>query len=278
MNHQIKLLMLKGLPASGKSTYAKELVAQGWIRANKDDLRIAFPGMKEKQIIAKEDEIIGVALANGSDVVVDDTNFNPIHEERLRKIAEKHNSEFMTKFFDVTLEECIKRDSQRLEPVGAHVIKNMYDQYLEPKVIPIKFDEKLPCCFIFDIDGTLALMHDRGPYDWSKVGNDKPNIPVIRMNLILTGLGYEIFIFSGRDSACREETEAWLTKSGIFYNTLIMREKGDMTKDSIIKQGFYEKHIKGKYNVSGIFDDRNQVVEMWRDLGLPCFQAAEGDF
>lgn len=77
---------------------------------------------------------------------------------------------------------------------------------------------------------------------------------------------------------CLPETEKWLADNYIVYDQLVMRKADDQTKDSIIKQDFYNKYIKGKFNVLGIFDDRNQVVEMWRSLGLPCYQVAEGDF
>ena len=57
-----------------------------------------------------------------------------------------------------------------------------------------------------------------------------------------------------------------------------MRPEGNNEKDSIIKKRIYEDHIKGKFNVEFVLDDRNQVVEMWRELGLTCLQVAEGDF
>lgn len=57
-----------------------------------------------------------------------------------------------------------------------------------------------------------------------------------------------------------------------------MRPAGNMEKDSVIKRRLYEEHIKGTYNVAYVIDDRNQVVEMWRSLGLRCLQVANGDF
>jgi len=51
-----------------------------------------------------------------------------------------------------------------------------------------------------------------------------------------------------------------------------------MRKDVIIKQEIYEEHIKDKYDVLFVMDDRNQVVEFWRSIGLTCFQVAEGNF
>jgi hypothetical protein len=135
----------------------------------------------------------------------------------------------------------------------------------------------LPNCYIFDIDGTLAIKGDRSPFDWMKVDIDTLNLPVAHTFRHLAEKHFMI-ILSGRDSVCREITEEWLEKHNIKYDLLIMRKKDDMTKDAIIKKGFYEEYIKGKYNIVGIFDDRNQVVEMWRSLDLPCYQVAYGDF
>lgn len=45
-----------------------------------------------------------------------------------------------------------------------------------------------------------------------------------------------------------------------------------------MKKEIYEKYIKGKYNVMGVFDDRDRVVEMWRSIGLTCFQVDYGKF
>lgn len=57
-----------------------------------------------------------------------------------------------------------------------------------------------------------------------------------------------------------------------------MRPEGDERKDSIVKQEIYEKYIKDRYNVRFVLDDRNQVVDMWREVGLKVLQVAPGDF
>ena len=57
-----------------------------------------------------------------------------------------------------------------------------------------------------------------------------------------------------------------------------MRQAGDNRDDRIVKREIYEREIKGRYNVRFVLDDRNKVVALWRDLGLPCFQVADGDF
>ena len=57
-----------------------------------------------------------------------------------------------------------------------------------------------------------------------------------------------------------------------------MRKAGDQRSDAIVKREIYEQQIRGKFNVHCVFDDRQSVVDLWRSLGLSCFQVADGDF
>ena len=83
---------------------------------------------------------------------------------------------------------------------------------------------------------------------------------------------------TGRDGICEKETAEWLTKNLIPYNGLVMRTAGDNRKDNIVKLELFKKHIADNYNVMGVFDDRDSVVKMWRDIGLTCLQANYGAF
>lgn len=275
--------MLKGLPASGKSTYAKELVAKGWKRVNKDDLRAMMDDSKwsranEKIIISSEMDLVVNLLVSGSDVIVDSTNF--AHENKWKNVAEERGATFEVKFFDVPLMECIERDSRRGDKsVGSKVIYKMYEEYLEPK--KSQWDVNLPYAYIFDIDGTLAKSEGRSPYDYSKVSTDSQNEDVALIFRLLAGTSFvsnKLIVVSGRDSFCKQDTLNWLDKWELTPDLLYMRARGDSRKDSIVKKEIYDNEIKGKYNVLGVFDDRNQVVEMWRSLGLTCFQVAYGYF
>lgn len=281
--------MLKGLPASGKSTYARELVKNnGFVRVNKDDLRAMLHNSKwskgnEKQVLRLRDHIIMDCLNNGRSVVVDDTNLNPIHAQALSSIAKSFNADFEQKFFDVPIEECIKRDLQRPVSVGERVIRQQYNQWLRKAPQTPVFDPTLPPVILCDIDGTLAHMGTRSPYDWKNVGNDTIDDAVLQILKVYSEapLYYrpQIIMLSGRDGVCRPETEAWLAKHEVPYNDLLMREQDDNRKDNIVKREIYEREIAGKYNVLFVLDDRNQVVDMWRnELGLKVLQVAEGDF
>lgn len=132
---------------------------------------------------------------------------------------------------------------------------------------------------ICDIDGTLAHMQDRDPYDYDKVDTDVVDSTISHMlKLYATESDYAILIVSGREDTCKQVTERWLGKNYVMYDELFMRKHGDYRPDEVIKKEIYDKHIKDKYDVEFVLDDRNKVVKMWRDLGLKCLQVAEGDF
>jgi hypothetical protein len=136
----------------------------------------------------------------------------------------------------------------------------------------------LPKAIIVDIDGTLAKMNGRGPFEWSRVGEDKVN-DAVQLVVGLASYHCDVIIFSGRDSVCRPETIEWLQKHKIPIDKVFMRPEGNNEKDCIIKRRLYDEHVAGKYDVQFVLDDRNQVVDMWRkDLGLTCFQVDYGDF
>ena len=139
----------------------------------------------------------------------------------------------------------------------------------------------LPECVIFDLDGTFAFLGDRSPYDASKAEGDEINEAVhfvyqaIRHGVPETA----VLLVSGREDRWRAETERWLARHEITWDGLYMRRAGDRRKDTVVKREIYERHIVGNYTVRVVFDDRDQVVRLWRDeLNLPCFQVAWGDF
>ena len=143
---------------------------------------------------------------------------------------------------------------------------------------------------IFDLDGTLALIDkrraistkDNGKMDWVKffdptmVDLDDPNTPVITMANLLSSQ-YRIFILSGRSDVTQDATLDWLAKNNVTYDMLVMRPQDHLyMPDNQLKQIWLDSI--GKDNVAMVFDDRNQVVDMWRKNGLTTFQVADGDF
>lgn len=285
----MKIKILKGLPGSGKTTWAKNFCHENkdWIRVNRDDLRNMrgdyWIPKQEKLITEWENLSIIAALELGYNVVLDATNLNDDRtKHRINELKKDfHELQHETIFFDVSLEECIKRDTKRENGVGEKVIKEMYERYFGNPPVVYSEDESLPTCMIVDIDGTLAKMNGRSPYDWDRVGEDKCNEAI--RDIAIACIDYaavdKFIIFTGRDGSCRQQTEKWLEDNQIYFDELYIREAGDTRKDSIVKREMFENHIRGKYYVKFVLDDRNQVVDMWRkDLGITCLQVDYGDF
>ena len=151
---------------------------------------------------------------------------------------------------------------------------------------------------IFDLDGTLALIDkrraistkDNGKMDWDtffdpkNIDLDLPNTPVIKMAQMLKSQGFMIVIFSGRSKATKDATTKWLDRHDVPFDVIKMRPADrsigghfHFMKDSDLKQ-YWLDDLQIKDDIFAVFDDRNQVVDMWRSNGLQVFQVAEGDF
>lgn len=145
---------------------------------------------------------------------------------------------------------------------------------------------------IFDLDGTLALIDARrkkatllnGKMNWrvffdpENVPLDQPNIPVIESFKAMKTSGFIVGIFSGRDDISRNATITWLDQYGIKPDFLKMRKNGSFTSDDKLKKMWLDDLIQDGHDIMCVFDDRDKVVEMWRENGIPCFQVAPGDF
>jgi predicted nucleotidyltransferase len=138
-------------------------------------------------------------------------------------------------------------------------------------------DESLPKAVIVDIDGTLAKMNGRSPYDYSKVTTDTPVIGIREVVNLFYGADKDIVLCSGRPECSRMDTEAWLDNHGVLWNSLYMRKDGDDRRDDMINYEFLQDITK-KYYVTHVLDDRDRVVAMWRACGLTCLQVNYGNF
>src|SRR5690348_17817500 len=240
-----KLLMLRGLPGSGKSHWAFQFLAENpnWRRVSKDDLRQMLwgnskPKNNERHLDRIQDEIITELLIGGFSVIVDNTHLSPRREAHLRDLVNSSGRkvEFEVKFFDTPVWKCILNDAGRPSPVGLKVIGRMYQQFLVPE--PVARDESLEDAYIVDIDGTVAKMDGRSPFDYSKVSTDLPNLPVCMTIGALADTPHKIIFVSGRPDDIRSETITWLEGirwSGFENPTLFMRKAGDNRQDAIIK-------------------------------------------
>lgn len=292
MAKKLKVLILRGLPACGKTTYAKTLEEKGWVRVEKDEIRKDDRLFKEggynhkrgdENIVLKErNRLIRDALGAGKSVVSSDTNLNPKHITGITSIAREFGATVEQKdFLDVPLAELIERDKKRENSVGEQVIRNMFHSFVKTMPTFLKYDPNLPFVVVSDLDGTLTLgPKDRSPYEWLKVGQDDINLGVAHALDGIKLIDYcKIFIFSGRDGICRPQTEDWLDRHDIEYDKLVMREVDDNRSDAVVKAEFIEAHIRGKYNILLWFDDRVRVADMLRDVyGINVAQLGDPNY
>jgi len=148
---------------------------------------------------------------------------------------------------------------------------------------------------IFDLDGTLALIDDRralstkdnGKIDWdiffdpNNINLDKPNQPVIKVAQMFKDNGFRIVIFSGRLKTTKDVTKKWLEKFNVPFDVLKMRPTDGglkWMKDDLLKKKWLDDLFPNTDDIICVFDDRDKVVQMWRDNGIACFQVADGNF
>lgn len=308
-----KLTILRGISGSGKSTWARS--QPGAVVVSRDDLRKSIFGSngpdyyevdrdvlrgRESLITVIEHSAIKAGLASGRDVISDNTHTMMKYVNTIAKIGHAAGAEVEIKRFDVSLVVAKAAVKHRAAGGGHDVpvdaIERQFKQLQASKesqlvkpftqeVTPYTGTPGKPEAFLVDIDGTLAHMRNhRGPYDWNKVGLDEPDKTIIGIVNHLAYDGYDddyttkVIVMSGRDESCRAETERWLTMNGVHYDELFMRPEGDMRKDNVIKHELFNEHVRDNYDVKFVLDDRNQVVEMWRKMGLKCLQVEMGDF
>lgn len=305
------LVIMCGLPGSGKTTQARAIV-DGFPRGtavaiSRDDLRMTYYGTKtdltseqEHHITALQHDQINRALQRGLTVVVHDCNLRMQYRKQLAAIAENQSAQWMmVDLSTVPLHTCLERNARRDHPVPEEVIKGMWTRYIHPlrgeglkeptrKVVDLPYerelyvpDTSLPDAVLVDIDGTVALHEGvRGPYDTSRYHLDKPNIPIIDMvRHEAYDLGNLIVFGSGRNEKFREVTMEWLYQEvKVPIAGCFMRPLDDSRNDAIVKLEMFDKNIRGKFNIKRAYDDRNRVVAAYRSIGLTVLQVADGNF
>jgi len=154
--------------------------------------------------------------------------------------------------------------------------------------------------YIFDMDGTISdsthrthLLADReDKHRWPKfhaaAGDDPPNEAVLKMLCMLINAGHDVLIFTGRSDEVRADTLLWLKSFAgdyldIFFDfeeVLIMRPEKDHREDTILKMDWYQNLLteQDRKRLVAVFEDRTRMVKMWRELGVACFQVANGEF
>lgn len=311
-----KMTILRGVSGCGKSTWAREqnaaVVSRDDIRFiqfgsdDRDyytaDKAVLFE--RENLVTVIQDATIAALLKAGKDVIVDNTNIEWKYVKALAKIGYRAGAEVEVKVFDVPLHLAQQRANMRAalggRNVDADIIRRQHERLqgtknkaLEKPYTPQPYTGTpgKPKAVLVDIDGTLAHMHDyRSPFDWKSVGKDDPDLNVMQvitwiragMTALTAPWAHEqtpqVILMSGRDEVCRQETFDWLVSWDFNYDHLFMRPEKDMRPDNIVKAELFDKYVRDNYDVVMVFDDRNQVVDMWRLMGLTVAQVAEGDF
>lgn len=315
------LTVLRGLPGSGKTTYAQREASEGEaVVLSRDSLRdMLHPTGHGGVLDGAEESIISDTLramavrllGEGKEVVIDATNLRDKYVREWLTLAHgRGHSIDIVDFRAEPLETCLENNANRERQVPEHVIRDMHQRFIKgrdlvtnneeivrdvlagtpakPELEPApEYDLALPDAYIWDLDGTLAIKHpDRDIYDGSKAYLDTVNHPVadvleILHDLPVQGGGPHRIYCTGRGEWDRAVTEAWLERHFNFdpaHGDLLLMRQNKGRADWKEKLDLYNEHIRGKYNVLGVWDDRQQVVEMWRSLGLQVFQVAEGSF
>jgi predicted kinase len=296
--------VMTGLPASGKSTFARKLSADSAgrvLRINLDDLRAmvghgeSWTGAHERTALDMQDAAVSAAVDAGFDVVVDNTHLTPRIPARLKTVVAGRATFTVHDFTHVPVDECIRRDEARSSSVGEAVIRRLAGthakatkggwrltgDWLNDRLAPTPYvaDPSLPSAVMCDIDGTLALMEDRGPYDFALCGTDRLNAPVRNALVALQAFNSDrIVLLSGRSEDFREQTEAWLDRHSVPYDELWMRASGDTRRDDIVKNELFDAHVRRRFSVRVSLDDRDRVVALWRRMGIPTWQVNYGNF
>lgn len=302
-----KIILCQGIQGSGKSTWAKAWVKEDpehRVRLNYDDLRnmlgVYWVPSREHMLRAIENSFLLEAMLKGYDIVIDSMNLNPKTVAKYEGIIKTWNNEQSNKYemekilFDTPVDECIRRDSLRNNPIGEVVIKrtwNTYRNYIiqesikKMKAKEMKQDPNLPHCILVDMDATLFLNTNGRPFygdnlEPTDILKDEPIPATITLVKAYQATGNLVIGLSGRED--RPQIRACTLKQcqnvGINLDALILRPVGSRKRGDTSKKELFEENIKDKYYVDFVLDDSTKVVQMYRDLGLTCLQPNDGKF
>lgn len=282
----MRAILTIGCSGSGKTTWAmqqdKRVICRDNIRRELIGLRIS-ENLWENYHFDREDEVnnevarqIKYAAQSKEDIIIADTNVSAKVRNNLIKLLEQHRYQVETKVFDTPIQVCLSNNQNRADVVAENLIWNQWHSLNTQGFIKedLIIEDSIIVC---DIDGTVAKMNGRSPYDYSQVHTDLPRHTVIDAVLGLAERTGALIVFvSGRKMDCRDITVKWLEKNVLAATEfeLFMRQFNDNRPDTVVKREIYDTFLKGK-NVIAVFDDRPSVVDMWNDLGLTVFAVAD---
>ena len=302
-----KLIICRGIQGSGKSTWAKQWCHESpehRVRFNNDDIRNMLGDYwvpsREKLVTEAKANMITFALIKGYDVVVDNMNLNPKEDAWIRTLCENIEKDtgihvnIEYKDFWTPVEECIRRDAARPNPIGEKVIKETWRRYrnfiIHEDIMAMKAkasqqNPDLPVAIICDMDATLCLNTSGRPFygEGAAEGMEKDEPINEIVGLVRAYCNFhnaELIILTGREDTpeSRVATEKWLDAHLLCPDMVLMRPKGDYSAGPDCKKKLYEQYVKDKYYVPIVLEDSTKCVRMWRDLGITCLQPNDGKF
>lgn len=304
------LIVTRGLPASGKTTWARALVASrrpGTIlRINRDDLRrsMADPEYSapvdaiERRISDAEWRLVRGALLDGVDVVVDATNLRAGVARRWLALAEACGASWQVEDVVADLEECIRRDAARppVEQVGEEVLRDLHARFLDPdtgRPPPLAPPGRLPSsdgaphrpvpgtpsAVLVVLDGVLsrAVAPDRDHPDVPLPAVDDVPVPaVVDVLRALAAAGHRVLACSGRPEDDRTAVMSWLARHvPVPVEALLLRPPGERRADLAL--ALFDAHVRDRYTVLAVLEGRAEHARAWRGIGLTVLGVADGD-
>jgi hypothetical protein len=147
---------------------------------------------------------------------------------------------------------------------------------------------------IWDIDGTIANCDHRlhwikdKPKNWKAFHAALHRDTVIEptasiLKLLWNSSSYRVIFCTARGEECRESTVEWIAENLHFNEddvneVLFMRPANDFRPDYEVKRELLDQIRARGFNPTLVFEDRTNVVAMWREAGLTCYQVADGDY
>ena len=295
-----KLILTRGIQGSGKTTWARQWVEEdpdSRVRINNDDIRNMVGNYwvvgREPLVSEIKQYATQAAMARGYNIVVDNMNLNPHEVKFWEKVVELNNAypdgykyEIEFKDFFIPLEECIRRDTMRPNPIGEKVIRETWKRYkhfiqtteVERHVDNMRRYTGKPKCIVIDMDSTMCFNVTKRPWygDGAAEGmiNDIPNTGVVDIVRDLAKI-YTVVVATGRDTSQADVTKEWLSKQGIEADEFYFRTNKDYRKGVEIKKEQIEK-ILNDYDIVAIFEDCEPIVQMYREMGLTVLQPHKG--
>lgn len=318
MNDPNKLVILVGPPGSGKSTLAKSYENLGFVRISQDDqgktehIALFEEAIREGRDIVvdrmnfnkpQRERYLAPARKAGYETFIsvlqvpkEECRARVLQRENHPTIKDEYDAANALSFFFKSYERPTKDEADMVVFEGGEIkfLKtnisywNPNTNSEEVRSFDLPNKQKV---VVFDIDGTVADIEHRRHHvrkepgvkkDWYRFNlemvNDKPKNDIIQLVRDMSK-SYPIVFCSGRTDDFRKETEEWLkTHIPDVKFELYMRPRNDSRQDNIIKEIILDFELQTRYDILCVFDDRDQVVKMWRDRGITCLQVDYGDF